>query len=190
MKRMEKSKLKYSPSIERAFLNDEICKNQAKLKKLKLKLSEIWPATCKFLSFFDWIRFSRYLADIEKTQQDRIQAKHFRNLNWLLKQRFGSVPSNFGDNIYNLSSYELSDTEKFVLAYGLDFCLPPSTIHREKIFAEFEVLMGQLFHHTSKSKEGLCALKAKLTDLAHSFCGTPIDMSNFYMHRECFEAIK
>ena len=50
--------------------------------------------------------------------------------------------------------------------------------------------MGQLLHHTSKSKEGLCALKAKLTDLAHSFCGTPIDMSNFYMHRECFEAIK
>ena len=50
--------------------------------------------------------------------------------------------------------------------------------------------MGQLFHHTSKSKEGLSALKAKLTDLAHSFCETPIDMSNFYMHRECSEAIK
>ena len=109
MKRMEKSKLKYSPSIKRAFLNDEICKNQAKLKNLKLQLSKIWPATCKFFSFFDWIRFSRYLADIEKTQQDRIQAKYFCNLNWLLKQRFGSVPSNFGDNIYNLSSYELSD---------------------------------------------------------------------------------
>ena len=77
-----------------------------------------------------------------------------------------------------------------MLAYGLYFCLPPSTIHREKIFAESKVLMGQLFHHTSKSKEGLCALKVKLTDLVHSFCGTPIDMSNFYMHRECFEAIK
>ena len=72
----------------------------------------------------------------------------------------------------------------------LDFCLPPSTIHREKIFVEFEVLMGQLFHHTRKSKEGLCALKAKLTDLAHSFCGTPIDMLNFFMDSECFEAIK
>ena len=72
MKRMEKSKSKYSPSIERAFHDDEIRKNQAKLKKLKLKLSEIWPATCKFLSSCDWIRFSRYLADIEKTQLDRI----------------------------------------------------------------------------------------------------------------------
>ena len=57
MKRMEKSKLKYSPSIERAFLNDEICKNQAKLKKLKLKLSEIWPATCKFLPFLTGLDF-------------------------------------------------------------------------------------------------------------------------------------
>ena len=37
MKRMEKSKLKYSPSIERAFLNDEIYENQAKLKKAKIE---------------------------------------------------------------------------------------------------------------------------------------------------------
>ena len=26
--------------------------------------------------------------------------------------------------------------------------------------------------------------------MAHSFCGTPIDMSNFCIHCECFEAIK
>ena len=73
-----------------------------------------------------------------------------------------------------------------MLAYGLDFCLPPSDIKREKIFADFAVLMGQLFHHTSKSKESHGALKAKLTDLVHSFCGTPIDTTNFTMHRECF----
>ena len=70
------------------------------------------------------------------------------------------------------------------------YYLPPSDIKREKIFAEFEVLMEQLFHHSSKSKESHSALKAKLTDLAHSFCGTPIDMTNFTMHRKCFQAIK
>ena len=60
------------------------------------------------------------------------------------------------------------------------------------IFAQFEILMGPLFHHTSKSKESHSALKAKLTKLAHSFCGTPIGMSmtNLIMHRECFQAIK
>ena len=50
--------------------------------------------------------------------------------------------------------------------------------------------MEQLFHQTSKSKESHSAVKAKLTDLAHSFCGTPIDMTHFIMHRECFQAIE
>ena len=77
-----------------------------------------------------------------------------------------------------------------MLTYGLDFYLPSSEVKREKIFAEFEVSMEQLFRLTSKSKESHSALKAKLTDLAHSFCSTHIDMTNFTMHRECFQAIK
>ena len=190
-KRIEKSKIRHNSTVERAFLNDKICKNQSKLVKLYRKLQEIRPKASQFLSFFDWARFSRYLANVEQTQRDLIKAKHFRNLNWMIKQRFGSVPSYFDDNICNLSSYKLSNIGRFVLAYGLDFCLPPSDIKREKIFAEFKVLIGQLLHHTSKSKESRSALKAKLTDLAHSFCGTPIDITtNFTMHRECFHAIK
>ena len=50
--------------------------------------------------------------------------------------------------------------------------------------------MGQLLHHTSKSKESHSAFKSKLIDLVHSFCGTPVDMTNFTMHCECFQAIK
>ena len=42
------------------------------------------------------------------------------------------------------------------------YYLPPTTVKKEKIFAEFEGLMGQLFHHSGKSKECLSALKAKL----------------------------
>ena len=49
--------------------------------------------------------------------------------------------------------------------------------------------MGQLFHHSSKSKIDLNALKARLNDLAHSFYGSPIDLTDFTMHRECFTAI-
>ena len=60
----------------------------------------------------------------------------------------------------------------------------------EQIFAEFEVLLGQLFHHTGKSKEELQALKARLSDLPHAYCGTLVDLTGFLMHRECFEAIK
>ena len=89
-----------------------------------------------------------------------------------------------------MSNYKLSDTEQFVLAHGLDFRLPPTNLKREHIFAEFEVLLSQPFHHTGKSKEELQALKARLSDLAHAYCGTAVDLTDFLMHRERFEAIK
>ena len=135
------------------------------------------------VSFFDWIGFCRYLSNIDCKKRNQIEAKNFQNLQWLLKQRFGSVASNYRNNICNLSSHKLSDTENFVLSHGLEFCLPPSNVKREQIFAEFEVLMGQLFHHSSKSKEDLSALKARLNDLAHLFSGSPIDLTDFTMHR-------
>ena len=76
------------------------------------------------------------------------------------------------------------------MAHGLEFCLPPSKINREEVFAEFEVLIGQLLHHTPKSKESVSALTAKLNNLAHSYCDSPIDWTDFSTHRECFQAIK
>ena len=51
-------------------------------------------------------------------------------------------------------------------------------------------MLRQLFHHTGKSKEELQALEARLCDLAHAYCGTPIDLTDFLMHRKCFEAMK
>ena len=92
--------------------------------------------------------------------------------------------------IINLSSYTLSSNEEFVLSHGLNFCLPPNNIQREKIFAEFEVLIGQLLHHVPHSSEQFSALKARLSDLAHAFCGTPVDIGDFLILKECIHAIK
>ena len=50
--------------------------------------------------------------------------------------------------------------------------------------------MGRLFHHSSKSKEDFGHLKARLNDLTRSFCDSPIDLTDFTMHRECFAAIR
>ena len=89
-----------------------------------------------------------------------------------------------------MSNYKLSDTKQFVLAHGLDLCLLPTILKRVKIFAEFEDLLGQLFHHSGKSKKELQALKARLNALTHAYCGIPVDLTNFLMHRKCFKAIK
>ena len=98
------------------------CKNLTKLNQLHRIFSENWSSARKFLSFFDWFRFCRYLSEIDQRKREQVEAKHFRNLNWLLKQRFGSFMTDSGKNICNLSSHQLSDTERFVLSHGLEFC--------------------------------------------------------------------
>ena len=64
--------------------------------------------------------------------------------------------------------YKLSDTEQFVLSHGLSFCLPLTSVKREEVLAEFEVLHAQLLHHKPRSDEHLYALKARLSDVAHA----------------------
>ena len=136
------------------------------------------------------IRFTRYLASIDTIKEKENLAKNERNLSRLITQRFGNNASPDGKNIVNLSDYKLTSTEEFVLSHGLNFCLPPTTIKSEEVFAEFEVLMAQLYHRKANSADNLPALKARLSDLAHAYCGYPIDSANFLMTKECFRAIK
>ena len=94
------------------------------------------------------------------------------------------------DTVINLSNYRFSPTEEFVLSHGLNFCLPPHSVQREEIFAEFEVLIGQLLHHVPHSSEQFSALKARLSDLAHAYCGDPIDINDFLILKECIQATR
>ena len=122
--------------------------------------------------------------------KDENLSKNKRNLCVLRLQRFGNTANPDKKNITNLSDYILSPTKEFVLLHGLNFCLPPTNPKRKGIFAEFEVLIAQLQHHRPQSHETHSALKSKLSDLAHAYCGTPVDAGNFLMHRERLSAIK
>ena len=64
------------------------------------------------------------------------------------------------------------------------------SVKREEVLAELEVLYAQLLHHKPRSDEHLSALKARLSDVAHAYCGSPIDWGDFLMTKECFQAIK
>lgn len=87
-----------------------------------------------------------------------------------------------------MSNYEPNDTESFVLSHGLKFCVPSHKVAREQVFSEFEVLSGQLNHHTPNSQEEFDRMNAKLYDTAHAFCATPVDLGDFRMQRECYAA--
>ena len=47
-----------------------------------------------------------------------------------------------------------------------------------------------MLHHKPKSIDELSLLKVKLNELAHSFCGSPIDVTKFLFDSDCLQAIK
>ena len=76
-------------------------------------------------------RINRYLSEIDQRTENVTKEKHDRNIQLLRKRRFGGMLSDKEKHILNLSDYSLSDTERFVLSNGLDFCLPPKSVNRE-----------------------------------------------------------
>ena len=188
--RIEKSSVRQTPNIERAFMCDEIEKSKLLITFLKGKLRALWQEVRQFLSFFDYIRFCRYIATIDERKERELSIKNERKLKFLFQQRFGNMAKPNKDTIINLSNYKLSSTEEFVLSHGLNFCLPPHSVQREEIFVEFEVLIGQLLHHVPHSSEQFSALKARLSDLAHAYCGNPTDIGDFLILKECIQATR
>jgi len=167
-------------------MQDETGKNRSMVASLRTKCRSLWQEIKQFLSFFDLVRFYRYLAVIDEQKEDVNQKKNSNNLRLLFQHPFGNQTSFQKNNITNLSDYKLSDAEQFVLSHGLSFCLPPTSIKREEVSADFEVLYAQLDHHKPRSKEQLAALKARLSDLAHAYCGSHIYWGDFLNDKRMF----
>ena len=92
-------------------------------------------------------------------------------------------------HILNLSEYELSDLERFVLSHELSFGLPPKSVSKEQTFAEVESLWAQLQHHAAANKEQRDSLKARLADLAYIYGESKPDKHDIAMQKEWFFAI-
>ena len=77
---VEKSQATLSPSIERAFMQDETGKNRLMVSSLRTKCRSLWQEIKQFLSFFDLVRFCRYLAASDEQKEDVNQTKNKNNL--------------------------------------------------------------------------------------------------------------
>ena len=187
--RIERSKLKFSPSVERTFMLDEIAKNTSTSTYVKSKYKSDLTSVSEWLSDLDKLKFLRHLLRLDRDVKSKKLIKYDKTIQFLHSKRFGSFnPSS--SNVLNLSQHDLTSSELFVLNLGLKFSIPPRNRNREMIFSDFESLTAQLHHHTPESKESLEGLHAKLYDLAHGFCGTPVDLSDYRMHRDCFQTYK
>ena len=179
-----RAKVHQSPVIERAFINDRIQKNLVSISDLKRSLQKLSSNLLEFISDLDYLKLCRHILLVNLKYKTKQTTKDNISIQFLKQKRFGNGSSHSLSNINNLSSYQLSTSEKSVLRYGLKFCVPPKKVRREQIFSEFEVLAGQLKHHVPSSKECKQRLMAKMQDLAYSYCGTPLDLGDFQMNKE------
>jgi len=101
--RAEKSRETLSPSIERAFMQVEIGKNRLMVSSLRTTCCSLWQEIKQFLSFFDLVRFSRYLAVIviDEQKEDVNQKKNSNNLRLSFQHCFGNKTSFQKNNITN-----------------------------------------------------------------------------------------
>ena len=76
----------------------------------------------------------------------KIQDQNERLLVSLRRDRFANALSDTTRHILNLSDYDLSDTESFVLSHGLNFGLPHRYLCKQEIIADFE--SGHSFYIT------------------------------------------
>jgi len=182
--------MKHSPTVVRLFILDEIGHFNRTQSMLRRIVRNAWNKARGFMSLFDTIRLCRYIATIDQRTAVVAQKKRERTIECLKVKRFGSQIKDSSQHVFNRSDYKLSNMEAFALVHGFDFGIPNNNIKREEIFAEFELFYAQLSRHQPGTNEADEALRARLSDLAHAYCGLPNDVTAFQMQRECIAAIR
>ena len=76
--RIEQSRARHSPEMERAFLTDDVEKLTEQSRKLRTIIKSHWWTAREFLTFFDTIRFCRYLALLDERTESKCKIKNER----------------------------------------------------------------------------------------------------------------
>ena len=185
-RRVRVTRPKAPTGIERAFIKDEINKERDILNSSRRKYRELLSKVGKALSFFDWIRFCKFVNRTEERQRSHLRRKKTDEFERLNKEQNGDQRGQH-KTIVNLSSVELTDVEKDVLCRGLKFGVPPR-LRKEQILAEFELAWQQIPKGTL-SKEDEMECKARLSGTAHRYANSKIDRTGFRLNREHMTAI-
>ena len=121
---------------------------------------------------FDRIRFLRLVSGIHKNSVSKLTAHRISKVAYFIKKSFchNKEPSADGV-IFYLSPFRPAE---FILAHGLDFCVPFHMPDREKVIADIEVLYYQLAGLKPSSDLESSDFKAKLNSLAHTFSGMSV----------------
>ena len=132
----------------------------------------------KFTSFCNLILLMKYIAGLDKLKVTQHKVKHEKSISFLTGCRYGSCTQPSGQRIVNLSTHTLNHEEGFVLAHALNHSVPPSTANQEEVFCSFESMTLYLTQLVPSSKTKRYHTIASLTELAHSFANTPVEVGD------------
>ena len=126
--RLKRSKVKFSLTIEKAFINDELQHAFRRLEKLRRDYSSLWREVKCVCSFYDLLRLCNYISKIDLRMFDVESKRSEKQMSFLVRQRYGNSFTHGDRHILNLSKHQLSENESFVLGHGLKYCVPPKTL--------------------------------------------------------------
>ena len=186
-RRVKKSKVYHSARIERAFVKDELEKSKRTLSEARQEFHRLYRQARAFLSFSDFIRFSRLLSECDRKQRGQLIAKGCRLIRHLRQERFGCQQNDYS-TIINLTDIELSTIQKEVLCRGVDFGVPPKVVGPE-VLTEFELLYRQATQFEPVSKDAAERSRCQLSAVAREFATTKPDTRSFSLRREHRKAL-
>ena len=188
--KVKKLRPRFSASIGRAFIKNDIVEEQDRLERVAGQLRGALRRVGRFLSFTDWIRFNKLLGETGYRQREKLRTENDAKLHWLRKQRFDSVEL-INDSVFNLSSVKLSSAQLEVLSRGPRFGIPPRSVCKEDILSEFEMFHNQVVSSMKLSTcpEERAAFKTKVASLAHDYANIKQDNRFFPLGKEHWKAI-
>ena len=122
---------------------EEIRRSKELLSKIQATCDQLNSNVQKILSEDDFVLLMEYIDMVDKQKDEEKKVKNDRTISRLLTFRFGNSVSPSCEHVSNLSSFILDDMQLFVLSHGMNFSLPPKSLNRQAVFAEFEVLVAQ-----------------------------------------------
>ena len=175
--RVKRDKPKNPSGIERAFMRDELDKLTDVFSGARVDFLEKLAGVCRRLSLIDRIRFAKLVNKTASRLLEQVRNKKDKTLHHLEKTQLG-IGEVDHQVITNLSSVELSEVQKNVLARGLNFGIPPKLVEQE-VKAEFELCWSQLRDLPAASTERRDECKATLSSLARKYANSKVDRSGF-----------
>ena len=164
--RIEHSKLQLCADTCSKYLQWETSKVESDISSLTSKLADLKP-TVYSLPLYSFCKFVKFTSSVVKNLKSDLNSKAEFDLEKSTPWNVGFYPNPIDKHICNLSSYELSLTEKQALSRGLKFCVPRSQ-PQPNIDAEFENFFQQTTDLVPNS-EHIPQLKAELVSLSRNF---------------------